>query len=127
MGFGASTLQFSLTAPLWARLKARARQLKVTRFNLLLCSYAVLVHRLAGQNDLVFGIPFSLAAQSHARMLGDTDNPLPLPIRIHPAANLATTAQRHPKLPDPTATHPEHPLGHNLHTLSPKRKHASHL
>src|SRR3546814_21051734 len=87
MGFGASTLQFSLTAPLWARLKARARQLKVTRFNLLLCSYAVLVHRLAGQNDLVFAIPFSIAAQSHARMLGDTDNTLPLRLRIDPDAS----------------------------------------
>lgn len=119
--FDAAALQFPLAAPLWARLKARARQLKVTRFNLLLCGYAVLLHRLAGQNDLVFGIPFSMAAQSRARMLGDTDNTLPLRIAIDPDASLASTAKRIQVLLDEAAAHQDTSLGQIVQALSLKR------
>jgi non-ribosomal peptide synthetase component F/thioesterase domain-containing protein/acyl carrier protein len=119
--FDAAALLFPLAAPLWARLKARARQLKVTRFNLLLCGYAVLLHRLAGQNDLVFGIPFSMAAQSRARMLGDTDNTLPLRIAIDPDASLASTAKRIQVRLDEAAAHQDTSLGQIVQALSLKR------
>lgn len=119
--FAAASLQLPVAAPLWKRLKARARQWKVTRFNLLLCGYAVLLHRLAGQNDLVFGIPYSRAAQAGARMLGDTDNTLPLRIVIDPEATLSDTATDVRALLDEAAEHQDTSLGRIVQALELKR------
>lgn len=121
IGFAASSLQIPVAAPLWRRLKERARQLKVTRFNLLLCGYALLLHRLTGQNDMVCGIPFSMAAQSHARMLGDTDNTLPLRIAIDPDASLVDTITRMQCRLHEAAAHRDTSLGQIVQALSLKR------
>ncbi|MEP6907562.1 MAG: amino acid adenylation domain-containing protein [Pseudoxanthomonas sp.] len=81
--FAASNISMDVEPELWKSLRDTARSMKVSRFTLLLAGYFLLLHRVTGQDDLVCGVPFAGAAQgSGFRMVGDTDNTLPLRMRI---------------------------------------------
>ena len=95
IGFAAANLCMGVEPALWQRLRVVSREQKVTRFTMLLTAYALLLHRLTGQTDLLIGIPFAGAARgAGARMIGDTDNTLPLRIRIDPKVPIAGLLQQ---------------------------------
>ncbi len=93
--FAASNVRVDVEPALWSGLRAAAKELSVSRFTLLLAGYFILLHRLTGQDNLVCGVPFAGAAQgSGSRMVGDTDNTLPLKIRIETDESVADFVQR---------------------------------
>ncbi len=87
IGFSARSFCLEVSPSLWKGLRTLARELKVTRFSVLLGAYALFLYRLTGQIDIVCGVPFAGAARGGGlRMVGDTDNTLPLRIAIDPDA-----------------------------------------
>lgn len=95
MGFTAANVTTELPVALWRELRVLARSHKVTRFSLLLAVHAMLLHRLSGQTDIVCAVPFAGAARGRGRrVVGDTDNTLPIRLRIDPEASLAVLAQQ---------------------------------
>lgn len=97
LGFEAGVLERRVPGALWQQLRTAARDQGVSRFSLLLAGYFVLLHRLTGQRDLVCGIPFAGAAQGasgRSRIVGDTDNTLPLRVRVDPDESLRAFARR---------------------------------
>lgn len=93
--FAAASFTVDLPATQWQRIRERARETGTTRFALLLAAYFALLHRLSGQTDLVCGIPFAGAARgSGARVVGDTDNTLPLRVDVDPGASLDVLARQ---------------------------------
>lgn len=97
LDFAAGVLEREAPPWLWRQLRTAAREQGVTRFSLLLAGYFVLLYRLTGQRDLVCGIPFAGAAQGasgRSRIVGDTDNTLPLRIRVDPDEPLRDFTRR---------------------------------
>jgi amino acid adenylation domain-containing protein len=124
LGFRSGHVQLELAAERWDALRGAARRAGTTRFSLLLSAYCVLMHRLSGQTDLVCGVPFAGAAASggHARVVGDTDNTLPLRIRLDPAQPLqALVAQVHQTMQE-AAAHQHISLGRIVQHLPLRRE-----
>lgn len=93
--FDAASFTVELPVARWQQIRERARDTGTTRFALLLSAYFALLHRLSGQTDLVCGIPFAGAARGGgARVVGDTDNTLPLRVEVDPAAPLEALARQ---------------------------------
>ncbi|NGP58570.1 amino acid adenylation domain-containing protein [Paenibacillus thiaminolyticus] len=83
--FGGQTLTFTLDAEKSEALKRLASNSGATLYMLLLAAYSVLLHKYAGQEDIVVGTP--IAARSHADLqpiIGMFVNTLAL--RLSPAA-----------------------------------------
>jgi amino acid adenylation domain-containing protein len=94
IGFSARNFCLEVSPSLWKGLRALARELKVTRFSVLLGAYALFLYRLTGQTDIVCGVPFAGAAKGGgSRMIGDTDNTLPLRITVDPDAAVSGLLQ----------------------------------
>ncbi len=93
--FDAASFTVELPVARWQQIRERARDTGTTRFAMLLSAYFALLHRLSGQTDLVCGIPFAGAARGGgARVVGDTDNTLPLRVEVDPAAPLEALARQ---------------------------------
>jgi len=124
LDFRSGHVQLELAAERWDALRGAARRAGTTRFSLLLSAYCVLMHRLSGQTDLVCGVPFAgaAAAGGHARVVGDTDNTLPLRIRLQPGQPLqALVAQVHKAMQE-AAAHQHISLGRIVQHLPLRRE-----
>ncbi|WP_162456536.1 non-ribosomal peptide synthetase [Pseudoxanthomonas kalamensis] len=121
--FAASSFSIDADVNLWQGLRDMARRLTVTRFSVLLGAYFALLHRLTGQVDLVCGIPFAGAAQgAGARVVGDTDNTLPLRVQVDPGMPLSTLIDRvHEKLKE-ASEHQDISLGRIVDALKLPRE-----
>ncbi len=125
MGFTASNVTAELPVAQWRELRSLARGLKVTRFSLLLATHAMLLHRLTGQTDIVCAVPFAGAARGGgSRVVGDTDNTLPIRLRIDPAARLSVLAQQAQVALHEAAEHQHVSLGRIVDTLRLERDRA---
>lgn len=123
LSFSAANLCLDVPASLWNDLRAAARTQKVTRFSLLLTGYFLLLYRLTGQTDLVGGIPFAGAAQgSGARVVGDTDNTMPLRVRIDPDESVQALAKRVQAALKEAADHQDISLGRIVDALQLPRE-----
>ena len=90
LSFAAATIEREITPELWQALRAAARHHGTTRFGFLLAGYFILLHRLTGQQDLACGVPFTGAARGAGmRVVGDTENTLPLRMGISPEESVA--------------------------------------
>ncbi|MBD9479901.1 non-ribosomal peptide synthetase [Pseudoxanthomonas sp. PXM02] len=122
ISFEAASFTIDMPAGRWQQLRDRARQTKTTRFVLLLTAYFALLHRLSGQTDLVCGIPFAGAARgSGARVVGDTDNTLPLRVEVDPQAPLTALATQVQARLDEAADHQDISLGRIVDALQVPR------
>lgn len=120
--FDASSFVVDIDPELWRSLRDAARKQSVTRFALLLAGYFALLYRLTGQTDLVCGIPFAGAARgSGARVVGDTDNTLPLRVRVDPGQPLAVLSQQVQARLKAAAEHQDISLGRIVDTLPLQR------
>lgn len=118
LSFAADTIEHAVPDRLWLQLRTAARAQGVTRFSLLLAGYLLLLHRLTGQCDLVCGIPFAGAARGGgARVVGDTDNTLPLRIRVVPEEPLSAFIQRVHDAMREAALHQDVSLGRIVRAL----------
>ena len=118
LSFAAGTLEHAVPNGLWPQLRAAARAQGVTRFSLLLAGYFLLLYRLTGQCDLVCGIPFAGAARGGgARVVGDTDNTLPLRIRVEPEEPLPAFVRRVHDAMREAALHQDVSLGRIVRAL----------
>lgn len=118
MSFVADNFCLDIAPDLWGRIKLLSREHKVTRFSVLLSAYVLLLHRLTGQDDLVVGIPFAGAAQgAGARMIGDTDNTLPLRFAPDPAAPVAQFLRQTQTALQEAALHQDVSLGSIVNAL----------
>lgn len=118
LSFAAGTIAHAVPETLWPQLRAAARAQGVTRFSLLLAGYFLLLHRLTGQCDLVCGIPFAGAARGGgARVVGDTDNTLPLRIRVVPGKPLPAFVRRVHDAMREAALHQDVSLGRIVRAL----------
>ena len=123
LSFSAANLCLDVPAPLWNDLRAAARAQKVTRFSLLLTGYFLLLYRLTGQTDLVGGIPFAGAAQGGgARVVGDTDNTMPLRITVVPDESVQALAKRVQAAMKEAADHQDVSLGRIVDALQLPRE-----
>ncbi|HEY5971937.1 MAG TPA: amino acid adenylation domain-containing protein [Pseudoxanthomonas sp.] len=123
LSFSAANLCLDIPASLWNDLRAAARTQKVTRFSLLLTGYFLLLYRLTGQTDLVGGIPFAGAAQGGgARVVGDTDNTMPLRVRIDPDEPVQALARRVQVALKEAAEHQDISLGRIVDALQLPRE-----
>lgn|GEM_PF-6653127 len=121
--FSASSFKIDVDEALWKSLRQAARENSVTRFSCLLACYFALLHRLTGQTDLVCGIPFSGAARgSGARLIGDTDNTLPLRVRVDPEASLQALARHVNDKMRQAADHQDVSLGSIVEALPLQRE-----
>ena len=94
MGFTASNVTAEVPMDIWRSLRTVARGYRVTRFSLLLAAHALLLHKLTGQVDIVCAVPFAGAGRGGgSRVVGDTDNTLPIRLRLDPDASLGVLAQ----------------------------------
>ncbi|MFC3715275.1 amino acid adenylation domain-containing protein [Luteimonas soli] len=120
--FSAASFNIDVDPELWQGLRRAARGQSATRFALLLAAYFALMHRLSGQTDLVCGVPFAGAAQGGgARLVGDTDNTLPLRVRVDPSQPLqALVGQVQQKLKE-AAAHQDVSLGRIVDALPLQR------
>lgn len=83
------TVHACLDADHSIRVNDAARRRGVTPFSVLLTGYAVLLHRLSGQQDLAIGVPVARqAAHGAHHLIGDGDNTLPLRISVDPQADV---------------------------------------
>jgi amino acid adenylation domain-containing protein len=118
LSFAADTIEHAVPDGLWPQLRTVTRARGVTRFSLLLAGYLLLLHRLTGQCDLVCGIPFAGAARGGgARVVGDTDNTLPLRIRIVPEEPLPAFVRRVHDAVREAAMHQDVSLGRLVRAL----------
>ncbi len=115
--FSAANFTLPIEPALWQSLRGSARASSVTRFTLLLAGYFILLHRLSGQRDLVCGVPFAGAAQRGARVIGDTDNTLPLRIEVVPDESAAALALRVQAALKEAADHQDISLGRIVDAL----------
>lgn len=123
MDFAAASVSIAFEPALWRSLRIRSRQQSVTRFCLLLTGYFVLLHRLTGQTDLVCGVPFAGAAQgSGARVVGDTDNTLPLRVQVDPDEPLPSLVARVHRALKAAAAHQDISLGRIVGALQLPRE-----
>lgn len=122
IGFAAASFSIDVDPELWQALRRAARQQSATRFALLLAAYFALVHRLTGQTDLVCGIPFAGAAQGGgARLVGDTDNTLPLRVQVDPAQPLQVLVRQVQQKLKEAAAHQDVSLGRIVDALPLQR------
>ena len=85
LSFAAATIEREIAPELWQALRATARRHGMTRFGLLLAGYFILLHRLTGQDDFACGVPFTGAARgAGVRVVGDTEDTLPLRMQVAP-------------------------------------------
>ena len=118
LSFTADTIEHGVPDGLWLQLRTVARAQGVTRFSLLLAGYLLLLHRLTGQCDLVCGIPFAGAARGGGkRVVGDTDNTLPLRIRVVPEEPLSAFIRRVHDAMREAALHQDVSLGRIVRAL----------
>ena len=68
-----------------SKLKAMSKAQNCTLFMLLLAAYTTLLHRLAGQDDIVVGIPFAGQTLVDVHLVGDCADVVPL--RSHTIGN----------------------------------------
>lgn len=123
LDFVAGTIEREVPAGLWRRLREAARGLGVSRFALLLSGQALLVHRLSGQRDVVYGVPFAGAANGRARrVVGDTGSTLPLRIRVQPDEPLTDFVRRVNASVRAAAMHQDVSLGRIVDALSLARE-----
>src|SRR5690606_19143222 len=123
IGFAAGSFVIDVERGLWDGLRTVSRQWGVTRFSLLLAAYFALLHRLSGQVDLVCGIPFAGAARgSGARLVGDTDNTLPLRACVDPEQPLRALALQVQQALKEAAGHQDISLGRIVEALPLKRE-----
>ncbi len=123
LSFNAASFSLEVASELWTKLRQSARKHKVTRYTLLLTGYFVLLYRLTGQTDLVCGVPFAGAARGGgARIIGDTDNTLPLRIALQPEEALPALLQRMQTLLKEAAEHQDISLGRILDAVKPPRE-----
>ncbi|MFK0258205.1 amino acid adenylation domain-containing protein [Streptomyces sp. NPDC090445] len=110
-GWAGTTIPFRVPADVSAGLAAFARREGLTRHNVLLAAFQVLLHRLSGQADLVTGVPVAgRADQQLASHVGYLVNTLPVrsSLRREGFRTFARTVQRrvldaldHQELPFP--------------------------
>ncbi|ASU58195.1 non-ribosomal peptide synthetase [Nocardiopsis dassonvillei] len=82
-GFDGATHPFHLPAPLLDRLSALAGEHGATPYMALLAVYAVLLHRLSGQDDIVVGVPTTARDRPETEsLIGYFVNTLPVRIRL---------------------------------------------
>lgn len=123
ISFDAASFTLAMPSARWQQLREQARRTKTTRFVLLLTAYFALLQRLTGQTDLVCGIPFAGAARGGgARVVGDTDNTLPLRVEVDPAASLAVLAAQVQQRLDEAADHQDISLGRIVDALQVPRQ-----
>ena len=122
IGFAAANFTVDVPRSLWDGLRVASRQSGVTRFSLLLAAYHALVYRLSGQADLVCGIPFAGAARgAGARLVGDTDNTLPVRVHVDPDGSLRALALQVQQELKEAAAHQDISLGRIVEALRLKR------
>jgi amino acid adenylation domain-containing protein len=120
--FAAASFTIDVDPELWQGLRSAARRQSVTRFTLLLAGYFALVNRLAGQTDLVCGIPFAGAAQgAGARLVGDTDSTLPMRVRVDPSQPLQALVDQVQQRLKEAAAHQDMSLGRIVDALPLQR------
>lgn len=110
----AASHSFLASRELTERLGTFARKAGLTRHNLLLSAYQVLLHRFSGQSDLLVGVPASTRDRSLADWVGYLVNVVPVRSRYtagEPFAAFATRTQQrvldvmeHQDLPLPEIT-----------------------
>ncbi|MEY9943595.1 amino acid adenylation domain-containing protein [Kitasatospora sp. GAS1066B] len=82
-GYAGATHDLPLDAELWQRVRATARQHRVTPFMTLLAAYALLLSRLSGTRDLVIGSPSAGRTSSAVEpLIGMFVNTLPLRVDL---------------------------------------------
>jgi len=123
ISFDAASFTLDMPASRWQQLREQARRTKTTRFVLLLTAYFALLHRLTGQTDLVCGVPFAGAARGGgARVVGDSDNTLPLRVEVDPGASLSVLALQVQSRLDEAADHQDISLGRIVDALHVPRQ-----
>jgi amino acid adenylation domain-containing protein/non-ribosomal peptide synthase protein (TIGR01720 family) len=84
-GYGIEDVKFSLDPVLAQRLRSFARQHDATVYGVTMTAFAVLAHRLSGQDDLLIGTPTAnRAAKGLERMIGFVMNTVPVRWQIGP-------------------------------------------
>src|SRR5258707_939775 len=92
--FRGATEVFSLPAPLVERLKALGRQDQATLFMILEASFAALLHRYTGQDDILVGTPITGRTQRETEpLVGNFINVVVLRARF--SERLTFNAQHH--------------------------------
>ncbi|HEV2639878.1 MAG TPA: amino acid adenylation domain-containing protein [Actinocrinis sp.] len=84
-GYGIEQVEFVLDPALAQRVRAFARQHDATVYGVTMTAFAVLAHRLSGQDDLLIGTPTAnRAAKGLDRMIGYVMNTVPVRWRFGP-------------------------------------------
>jgi amino acid adenylation domain-containing protein len=84
-GYGIEQVGFRLDPALARRVRSFARQHNATVYGVTMTAFAVLAHRLSGQDDLLIGTPTAnRAAKGLERMIGYVMNTVPVRWRIGP-------------------------------------------
>ncbi|MFF3869412.1 SDR family NAD(P)-dependent oxidoreductase [Micromonospora sp. NPDC001898] len=88
-------LTFALGEATSAALRDRSAALGTTPFGLMMTAYAVLVHRLTGDDDLVLGTTAAGRPSAEAEeIVGVFVNPLPLRVQIDPGGKVGDLVSR---------------------------------
>ncbi len=102
------------------RRVARTRQ--ATPFMVLLAAYAVWIHRLSGDTDIVIASPAAVRLRRpQARMLGQFVNTLPLRVRLQPEDRFAEVLARVRATVLDALRHQEAPFPGLVQRLAPRR------
>lgn len=77
-----SVKAFTLPAELVSGVEALAHRRGVRPHRVLIAAYAILLYRLTGERDLIFGVPFSDRPEGHENTVGLYLNTLPLRVQL---------------------------------------------
>ena len=92
--FAADTLRHDFPDDLAAALRAAARRRGITLYGLLLAAFAQWFAEVAGEGDVVVGIPFAgQALAGSGALLGDGVNTLPLRVAVDPRGDFERLAK----------------------------------
>ena len=120
--FRGATEFFELPAPLVERLKALGRQDQATLFMILEASFAALLHRYTGQDDLLVGTPITGRTQRETEpLVGNFINVVVLRARFNEGLTFHALLQQVREQALGAYAHPDLPFEHLVAELAPER------
>jgi len=120
--FRGGTAWVALPAELQPRVGELARREGVTRFMLLLAAFETLLHRLAGERDLVVGTPVAGRTRVEIeRLIGFFVNTLALYTRVEPGMDFRTLLARVRETALGAYSHQDVPFERLVEELAPER------
>ena len=120
--FRGATEFFALPAPLVERLKALGRQDQATLFMILEASFAALLHRYTGQDDILVGTPITGRTQRETEpLVGNFINVVVLRARFSERLTFHALLQQVREQALGAYAHPDLPFEHLVAELAPER------